>query len=274
MYTFEGRVRYSEVTKEQTLDLYAILNYFQDCSNFQSADLGVGVQYLAKRQRAWLLCAWQIELVRAPHLFERIKVGTWPYDFKGMYGYRNFIMYNESQNHEVAAYANSIWFLVDAQSGKPLRISPEDAAPYVLEPAYPMEYAPRKISLPEFQPAAATDGQAQPGQSPCVLESSGKCTVPTRIAPGCPPVTVTKMFLDTNNHVNNARYVQLAQSCLPESFQIRRMRAEYRRAAVLGDVIYPVLLSGFRAEDSGTKLCYVALNDRDGNAYAAVEFTA
>ena len=92
MYTFEGRVRYSEVTKEQTLDLYAILNYFQDCSNFHSADLGVGVQYLTQHQRAWLLSAWQVELIHAPSLFDRVTVGTWPYDFKGIYGYRNFIL--------------------------------------------------------------------------------------------------------------------------------------------------------------------------------------
>lgn len=92
MYIFESRVRYSEVTKEQTLDLYAILNYFQDCSNFQSADLGVGVQYLTERSRAWLLSAWQVELIHLPRLFDPIIIGTWPYDFKGVYGYRNFIL--------------------------------------------------------------------------------------------------------------------------------------------------------------------------------------
>ena len=44
MYTLQSRVRYSEVTKDLNMDLYSILNYFQDCSNFQSADLGVGVE--------------------------------------------------------------------------------------------------------------------------------------------------------------------------------------------------------------------------------------
>lgn len=261
MYTFHSRVRYSEATKDQILDLYAILNYFQDCSNFQSADLGVGVQYLAEKNRAWLLSAWQVELVRPLHLFDPITVGTWPHDFKGIYGYRNFILYNEARGHETAAYANSIWFLIDTKTGKPLRITPEDAAPYTLEPAYPMEYAPRKITLPKVpQPipvkTTTQDVFSQPDSS---LYAEVNFT----------PVTVTKIFLDTNNHVNNSQYVRLAQACLPETFCIRRMRAEYRRAAVLGDIIYPKILLSADAQ-----YCYVSLNDEAGNAYAVVEFIA
>lgn len=247
MYTFNSRVRYSEVTKDQTMDLYSILNYFQDCSNFQSADLGVGVQYLLEHQRAWLLSSWQVELLQAPLLFESISVGTWPYDFKGLYGYRNFVLYNESRGHEIAACANSIWFLIDTQSGRPTRIMPEDAAPYTMEPPYPMEYAPRKITLPE-----------------CPQSPDSAVTVSAY-----PPITVTKMLLDTNNHVNNGQYVRLAESCLPEGFFIRSMRAEYRRAAVLGDIICPLLTLCADA-----KHCYVALNDAGGNTYAIIEFIA
>lgn len=260
MYTIKSRVRYSEVTKNQALDLYAILNYFQDCSNFQSADLGVGVQYLTARSRAWLLSAWQVELVSAPRLFDPISVGTWPYDFKGMYGYRNFILYNEAQNHEVAAYANSIWFLVDTKTGRPLRVTPEDAAPYKLEPAYAMDYAPRKISLPKHVP----DGTDALPASDAPVQDPASAPIFS-----CPPVPVTKMFLDTNNHVNNAQYVNIAQSCLPDGFRVRRMRAEYRRAAVLGDTICPV-----RIPDAGQSRYCICLNGRDGDPYAVVEFTA
>lgn len=255
MYTFHSRVRYSEATKDQILDLYAILNYFQDCSNFQSADLGVGVQYLTEKKKAWLLSAWQVELVRPPHLFEPITIGTWPHDFKGIYGYRNFILYNEARGHEVAAYANSIWFLIDTNTGKPLRIMPEDTAPYPLEPAYPMEYMPRKIMLPKAPqiPKEATDQDVLYRSSSIAANS---------------PITITKIFLDTNNHVNNSQYVRLAQACLPETFCIRRMRAEYRRAAVLGDIVYPEVLPSFEGK------YYVSLNDKDGTPYAIVEFTA
>ena len=48
MYTFDSRIRYSETDSEGKLTMASIINYFQDCSTFQSEDLGLGV---AKRIR-------------------------------------------------------------------------------------------------------------------------------------------------------------------------------------------------------------------------------
>lgn len=244
MHTFQSRVRYSEVTSSCLMDLYSVLNYFQDCSNFHSADAGAGIDYLRSRHRVWLLSSWQIEIVDFPKLFEHITVGTWPYDFKGFYGYRNFILYNDNEGHKVSAYANSVWFLMDTDTMKPVRIGPEDSGPYALEPAYPMEYAPRKITLP----------------------SAG---APFYEQLAFPEIPVSRTLLDSNNHVNNGEYVRLAESCLPEDFIIRGMRAEYRRAAVLGDRMHPVLMTS-----PDGKLCYVALNDSSGQAFAVIEFHA
>ena len=46
MYTFDGRVRYSEIDHKGTMTLPALINYFQDCSTFQSEDLGLGTEVL------------------------------------------------------------------------------------------------------------------------------------------------------------------------------------------------------------------------------------
>ena len=42
MYTFDSRVRYSETAEDGRISLNAIIDYMQDCTNFQSEDLGVG----------------------------------------------------------------------------------------------------------------------------------------------------------------------------------------------------------------------------------------
>lgn len=55
IYTFDSRVRYSEVDHQGTLTLPAMMNYLQDCSTFQSEDIGVGLSALRERKRAWLL---------------------------------------------------------------------------------------------------------------------------------------------------------------------------------------------------------------------------
>ena len=91
MYSFNSRVRYSEVNSEKELTLPSLLDYLQDCCTFQSEDLEIGVDYLAKEQVAWVLSSWEIKIYRYPQMGQHIKVSTWPYAFRGFYGYRNFL---------------------------------------------------------------------------------------------------------------------------------------------------------------------------------------
>ena len=42
-----------------------------------------------------------------------------------------------------------------------------------------------------------------------------------------------------NNRQTGNAYEQMAAEYLPEGFVIRQMKAEYKKSALLGDVIYP-----------------------------------
>ena len=123
MYWFDSRVRYSETDEQGRLSLTGILNYLQDCSTFQSEDLGIGIQYLTEHNRAWWVTSWQIIIDRYPCLGEPIRISTWPYDFKGIYGYRNFAIQDSKGVYLVRA--NSIWFFYDTEHQRPVR--PEQA---------------------------------------------------------------------------------------------------------------------------------------------------
>ena len=48
MYTFESRVRYSETDCEGKLTMASLINYFQDCSTFQSVDIKYSVSLQIK----------------------------------------------------------------------------------------------------------------------------------------------------------------------------------------------------------------------------------
>ena len=74
-----------------------------------------------------------------------------------------------------------------------------------------MDYAPRKIALPE---------EMEKKES----------------------FLIVKHHIDTNHHVNNGQYVQMAMEFLPDDFQIVQMRAEYKKAALLGDVVVPIFI--------------------------------
>ena len=187
MYTFDARIRYSEVDSRRRLTVEKLIDYFQDCTTFQSEDLGVGLDFMTARGIAWVINYWQIQILRRPQMGEPVKIGTQPYEFKGLMGQRNFLM--ETQQGERLALANSVWTLLDMK----------------------------------------------------------------------------KNHLDTNKHMNNAQYVHFAVMYLPADAEICELRVEYRKQAVLGDVIVPVL--HHTAED----VLLVSMNDKDGKPYAVVE---
>ena len=91
-YEFEGKVRYSEIDHRATMTLPALINYFQDCSTFQSEEVGLGMEVLREWKRFWVLSAWQVIVDRYPYLGEEITTSTWAYGFRSFLGMRNFCM--------------------------------------------------------------------------------------------------------------------------------------------------------------------------------------
>ena len=232
MYTFEGRIRYSETDSEGKLTMASLINYFQDCSTFHSEELGLGVEYLKAEHLVWVLSAWQIVVERYPGLCERVMIGTQPYDMKGFLGYRNFAMTDMAGNY--LARANSIWSLLDTGTGRPVAVPEEMRKGYGLGERLEMEYAPRKSTVP---------GQGALHE----------------------PLVVKKHHLDTNYHVNNQQFIDMAMEYLPEDFCVGQVRAEYKKQAFLDDVLMP------RVSQAGEKW-YVALEDGEGRPYVTVEF--
>ena len=231
MYTFESRIRYSETDSEGKLTMASLINYFQDCSTFHSEDLNLGVEYLKKEHLVWVLSSWQIVVERYPWLGEKVVIGTLPYDVKGFLGYRNFAMLDEKG--EYIAKANSLWSLLNTETGRPATVTQAMLDGYGLGTKLEMEYAPRKIAVP-------ADG--------IVGE----------------PVVVRKHHLDTNHHVNNRQFIDMAMEYLPEYFVAEQVRAEYKKQAFLNDILIPYVADG-----GG---CYtVALQDKENKPYAVVE---
>lgn len=231
MYTFDSRVRYSELDASGKLAIGSIVNYFQDCSTFQAEELGMGLSYLKEQKKVWVLSYWQIVISSHPRLCDRIRIGTQPYELKGFLGLRNFWIEKEDGDRCVAA--NSIWTLLDTETGLPARATDKMLEGYLPGPRLDMEYAPRRV-VPE--------GRRREGV----------------------PFEAGSHHLDSNGHVNNAQYIQMAVDCLPEPFEISQVRAEYKKQALLHDRICPVIW-----EDPG-KVC-VSLNGEDGNPFAVVE---
>ena len=212
MYIFTSRIRYSETDAAGRLTPEKLIDYFQDCSTFQSEDSDIGVKRLLSCDLAWIIVYWRVEIYRMPSLGEEVRIGTLPYEMKGGVGLRNFLM--ETTDGERLAAANSVWTLVNTQTKHPVRIPADILEKYPLEKKLDMKYDSRKIRLPDF--------------------------------PGTSKSTITA-------------------GLLPADQETDVLRIEYRRQAVLGDRITPVV---YAADPSAA---YVSLNADDGEPYAIME---
>ena len=147
IYSFDGRVRYSEIGENGLLTLPGVLNYFQDCSTFQSEEVGLGIKVLKEWKRFWVLSAWQVIVERYPAMGEQIRTSTWAYGFRGFMGFRNFTM--DTMEGERLAYANTFWTYINRENDFPVKLTERDTEGYGLEEKLEMDYAPRKIVLPK-----------------------------------------------------------------------------------------------------------------------------
>lgn len=232
MYTFESRIRYSETDEQQRLAIPTLVDYFQDCSTFQSEDIGAGLDYMERMHMVWVLASWQVEIKRLPRLGERVVIGTVPYAFKAFLGSRNFCM--KSEDGEVLSVANSLWSLLSTDTGKPVNAPQEMMDKYPLGERLDMDYANRKINLEDERVA----------QEPFVVE---------------------QVYVDANHHVNNGKFIGIAAKYLPEGFETKHLRAEYKKQAFLGDVLHPYVHT-----DGDT--CVISMETEDRKPYVVVEF--
>ena len=233
MYTMNSHVRYSEADHNGLITPDALINYFQDCTMVHSELCGRGVTNASKAEGYWFLASWQADIIRTPKLFENINITTIPYEFKGFFGSRNFLI--TTDDGEELVKANSVWIYLDSHTHSPARIPKEEGAAYgEIGPKLDMEYLPSKIKVTyELTPYA--------------------------------PVPVDIQQIDTNEHVNNCEYIRTFMSATGAVDMPRRIRAEYRQAAVMGDIFHPYV-------NKDDARCIADLRGEDGTSYAVVEF--
>lgn len=232
IFEFEAHIRYSEVDHRGLLTLPALINYFQDASTFQSEMVGMGMTWLKEQRRGWLLTHWQIVVDRYPKLCEPVSVGTFASGFRGVTATRYFFL--RDAEGSTLARAKSTWAYMDFGKGRPTRPEPAQLEAYGTAEALAMPDEERRVRGPEHP------------------------------AP-CEPVVVRRGQIDTNEHVNNGQYVQMALEVLPRETSPHLVRVDYRRAAVLSDTVCPAV--SLEADRT-----VVELDNEQGEPFALVEF--
>ena len=233
MYSFEGRIRYSECDDRLRLSIPAAMNYLQDCSMFHCEHIGHGQAFYDEHGFVWLFAAWQIRLLRLPSYCEDIRVSTWCNEMGATLARRQFLM--QTNEGERLIEAEALCVVVNTTTGRAIRVPEAERAFVTDEPAVGLPPTKRKIRL-------VGEGQ----------------TLFERV--------VDHGLLDSNEHVNNVKYVAIAEEAVrlrEPDFRPGLIFVQYKVAAHLGDVMRAVV----RDEEAGHS---VDLCSPDGTSYAVV----
>lgn len=232
MYTYKMKVSFSRLDKAGKVPWHEILNYLQDCSTFQSESLGVGVEHLKAKNRAWVLLAYKIQIVRELRLGEEIEIGTCPIDFGKVMATRQFFI--KDKNGEFVVKAESIWSLIDINRRMPIRIGEEDTRKYEKETAFDSIKVSRKIRFS--------------GQKEIIGEH-----------------VVQGIDIDTNGHVNNANYLRMIYDYIPNDANYNQIEIVYNKEALEGEKIVC-------AKYNETAGLGISLESSDGEIHAQIKF--
>ena len=209
MYSLNYKVTTSTCDSEGKLKLYSALQMMQDCSEMW-IDSEQGVKdYFEKENMAQLLASRQVEVIRRPSFKEELTVTTSVYGMKSMFGFRNTFIYDAEG---LPCYRTwSMGAFVDKGTGKLKKVDDQTISTMLLEPKLDMNYKDRRIILPK--------------EGGTVLA----------------PIAVQRADIDYNKHVNNANYIRMAMELLPEGFEVKGLRVEYRVPAKLNDQLVPTV---------------------------------
>lgn len=216
----EYEIHYYEIDCRKKLLITSLLNFFSDVAVQQSENLGVGLGYLNEKNVAWVIYKWDICLKRYPMFNEKIRVRTTPYSFRKFYAYRIFEVLDEGG--DIIATANSLWFFIDTKERKSIRITDDMYNAYGID-----KNNNRVLDIEKIK-------------SPKKIDSEEN-------------FNIRYTDIDTNQHVNNVKYVDWAIETVPinvvNDYELNGINIVYERELTYGESIKVVTEIEERADD-------------------------
>jgi len=237
----EYLVHYYEIDYQKRCLITSLLNYFQDLAFLQSDLQGAGIDYLAENKLAWVLYRWDVKIDKYPKYREKVKISTHVYSCIKFYAYRKFEVADESG--DTIASADTVWLLVNTDNKRPVKIHDNMCKAFGVS-------INEKTTL-EFENLKE--------MSEAKIEKEYK---------------VRYSDIDTNRHVNNAKYVDWAIETVPlnitEDYCLIRLKVIYKKEATYGKTV-KVFIQTFPKDNSIT--CLHRIVDNEGKDLCLLEAT-
>ena len=186
----------------------AILKYLENIACSHSDEVGYGINTIETTKVVWVLLDWKFKVIERPTYGQTINVKTWSRKMERSCAYRDFEVYDEEGN--ILALATTKWAFLNADTRKIQRI------PDTLESEYQSE-PERKVFEEEIEKIHEPSDEQDSIQ-----------------------LKIRRTDIDTNNHVNNLNYLDLAYEILPKDIyeqDLKNIRITYKHQIEPGETV-------------------------------------
>jgi medium-chain acyl-[acyl-carrier-protein] hydrolase len=208
IYEKEYDVHHYEVDASGRIFVASIMNYLDDLAVSQAEYLNIGIEYLLTNKIAWVIYKWDVKFNKFAKGTDKLKIRTMPYSVRKFYAYRKYEVINSEG--EVIVSANSLWFLINTEKRRPTKISEEIATKFGLRLDDKKQIEFERLKKPEN---ITTEKEFQ----------------------------VRYSDIDTNQHVNNVRYITWALEAVPKdllsNYTLKQLKINYEKETAYGEVI-------------------------------------
>ncbi|MFL0269456.1 acyl-[acyl-carrier-protein] thioesterase [Candidatus Clostridium radicumherbarum] len=208
VYEKEYEIHYYEVDYKKRVLITSIVDYLEDSATKQSDELGIGMDYLVENNLGWVLYKWNIHMYKYPVYGEKILIRTCPCAMKKFYAYRTFELLNS--NGETLGKAESVWFLLNIEKRRPVRVSEDILSAYGLT-----SNDDKPLEIENIKSLENYNYEKQ--------------------------FSVRYSDIDTNRHVNNEKYIAWAIETLPLdtvlNYTLKNIKVTYEKETIYGEDI-------------------------------------
>lgn len=113
-------IPYYDTDKNGNITSYNILKYFGETSASHTDEFSSNQADKNNLDYGWMLYRWKVKINKYPRSKDKIYIETWISKLDRFYAYREFKILNE--NNEVLGIASTVWIFVDMKKKRPIRI--------------------------------------------------------------------------------------------------------------------------------------------------------
>ena len=180
----EYQLRYFEMNKFGEASLTTMLTLLEETAADHCYSIDHGLYDLEKQNIGWVLLSGFMQFDRIPVYKENIIIRTWLSGYSAIKGFRENIIYDEQRN--VIGRSKGLWVFFDIKRRRPSRI---------------FDDIMQKWSFDKEE---------------CSTHDITKKIDPIEQATFIKEFTVSRFDVDTNQHVNNIRYLQWMIESIPD----------------------------------------------------------